>query len=258
MFQRLLNNNPNSETATIAARTLAEEPESDLHVLKGSRAAIEAEINGMQADLDKANEGLRALHRQRKGLSWEDANAYSGARPQIYAETDLGHAISEATHRSEQLRAAIEAKRAEVEKLTEKIHVIERELPGRLRREALEAAMPLVFDLIDALCVAASHEGEYVRLGGHVEQSIPWELALAGGEGIALETIMSRWLRALKVEGIRIPGDISDDSRHLRAPASVHARTQTDTAYIADASRRGVLKFISGFKQGYMTRARNF
>jgi prefoldin subunit 5 len=258
MFQRLLNNTPSTETAAIAARTLAEEPESDMHALKRNRAAIEAEIDGMQAELDNANEGLRELHRKRKGLSWEDANAYSGARPQIYAETDLGHAISEATHRSEQLRAAIEAKRTEVEKLTAKIHVIERELPGRLRREALEAAVPLVFELIDALCVAANHESEYVRLGGPVETPVPWQFMLAGGEGIELETIMSHWLRALKREGIRIPGDICDDSRHLPAPASVHARTQTDTAYIADASRRGVLKFIAGFKQGYMTRARSF
>ncbi len=261
MFGKLLNKpatEPSSETATIAARTLAEEPESDMHALKRSRVAIEAEIDGMQRQLDEANEGLRKLHNQRKGFSWEDANAYSGARPKVYAETDLGRAISEATDRSNQLRTAIEEKRAEVEKLTEKLHAIERELPGRLRREALEAALPLAFQFIDALCVAAAHEAEYVSLGGPVEQTVPWQFALAGGHGIELETIMSRWLQALKREGIRIPGDISDDSRHLPAPASVHARTQTDAGYMANSSRRGAVAFVSGFKEGYLTRARKF
>jgi len=254
MFQRLLNNTPSAENATPAPRPAPAE-RSEVDTLKESRAAIEVEIDGMQAQLDKANKELRELHKKRTGLSWEDANAYSGARPQIYADTDLGRKIGEATHRSDQLRSAIEAKRAEVAKLTNKIHAIEREVPGRLRREALEAAMPLVFDLIDALCAAAGHEAEYVRLGGTVERSVPWEFALAGGEGVELETVMSRWLRALKREGIKFTGDVFDNSRHLPAPASVHAHTQTEAGYAAHHSRCGER---AGFRTGFMTHARHY
>ena len=261
MFQRLLNDNPGAQTTTIAARTLVEEPESDMHALKRSRAAIEAEIDGMQGQLDKANEDYRALRKKHgRDLNWEENNMVEGAIRRVYAGSPLALAIMESRDRCDELRAAIEPKRAEVEELTKKIQVIERELPGRLRREALEAVLPLAFKFIDALCVAAAHEREYVSLGGNVEQSVPWEFGLSGGEGILLETVMSRWLKALKSEGIKIPGGaISDDARHLPAPASAHARVQTDAGYLGHATKCGSGGgFGAGFRKGYMTRARTF
>jgi len=92
-----------------------------------------------------------------------------------------------------------------------------------------------------------------------VERAVPWEFVLAGGSGIELETIMSRWLKALKEEGIRIPGDISDNSRHLLAPASAYVRIQTDTVHAMHAARCGTRDGINaGFRLGYMSRARTF
>jgi prefoldin subunit 5 len=258
MFGKLLNKpatEPSSETVPAAARRLVEEPESDVHALKRSRAAVEAEIEVLAGQHDKATQDMRELRKKTKPPGWNELNSYGGTPSQIYADTPLGRALGEATDRCTQLRTALDEKAAELERLTKLIHAIEREVPGRLRREALEAAMPLVFDLIDALCAAAGHEAEYVRLGGTVERSVPWEFALAGGEGVELETVMSRWLRALKREGIKFTGDVFDNSRHLPAPASVHAHTQTEAGYAAHHSRCGER---AGFRTGFMTHARHY
>jgi len=251
----------NKPATEVAAQAPAPVPahRREIDALKDRRATSQAEFDLIQREFDEADERRRNLHAQREELKGQAGDSYGGLALRIYPETPLGRALTEASDRCNQLRGALEGKRAEVEKLTEKIQAVERELPGRLRREALEAAMPLVFELIDALCVAAAHESEYVSLGGPVEQSVPWEFALAGGDRITLETIMSRWLQALKREGIRIPGDICDDSRHLPAPAGFHARVQDDIGHAGHAARCGAGGgFGAGFRQGYLNRARSF
>ena len=258
MFQRLLNDKPSAEAA--APPSLAPTPvaaqDSELNLLRECRTTCQVEIDVLQGQLEKANEGYRTLRKKHtKDLNWEEANVVSGALPRIYPGSSLARTLVEAKDRCDLLRTAIDEKVVEVERLTKLIQSIERELPGRLRREALQAALPFAFEFIDALCVAARHEAEYISLGGHVEQSIPWEFALAGGEGVEVQTVMSRWLKALEREGIRIPGDISDDSRHLAAPASVHARVQTDAGYAGHHAQRGA---EVGFKKGFMTHARNY
>ncbi len=207
---------------------IQEEPESDIEKLEAGRAQLQAEQCVLQKEWDEITLEVARLQAQ-----------VASSEGKTLPSSPLGISLRQARHSATQLRGTLDKKITEIENISNQIDAIKREEPGRLRREALEACLPALFEFLGGACEAAQHEAEYEKHGGHVEQRVPWELTLSGGEGIAIETIVSKWLEALRVEGIAIPGPISDNARHLPPPASYWSRIQTDAGYAGHAARCG-------------------
>ena len=234
---------------------IQEEAESDITALELRRDQLHADRTILQKEWDDATLEVQGLQAQ-----------VAASEGKTYPSSPLGISLSQARHSATQLRRTLDENNADIEKLSKQIDTIKREEPGRLRREALEAALPSLFDFIDKACVAARHEAQYREYGGHVEQPIPWELMLSGGEGILIETLVSKWLEALKHEGVMIPAEISDNARHLPPPASHYARIQTDgnhAAYAASCGARNTAVAVqsaraAGIAQGFRSGRRGF
>jgi hypothetical protein len=247
-------NNKTTET-TAPASAVKEEAESDIKELESRRDQHHAEKQTLQYQWDEINLEIRALRLQ---VAASDGKTMPGS--------SLGVSLKQALYTAAQLRAAIDEKDAQITKITGQINSILREEPARLRREALEACLPALFQFIDGACEAGRHEARFRELDGYVEHPIPWELCLAGGVGIEVETIISKWLTTLQREGVAMPGPITDNLRHLPPSTSHWNKIQIDAGYAGHAARMGAAHaaaavqqaLATGWRAGFLQRARGF